>query len=130
MKFGTVQGVLAQPLETVFETAARLGFDGVELDWNALEDARGEGRFGPAQRGAIRERAARAGVESPSVAAHFLNRGGLGSPEAGVQQMGLEAVRAGIALCADLGARVLLVPFFGPGELKGGGDVEQLTRHL
>jgi len=42
MKYGTLQGVLAQPLEMVFETAARLGFAGVELDWNALDEARGE----------------------------------------------------------------------------------------
>ena len=39
-------------------------------------------------------------------------------------------MRAGIALCADLGARVLLVPFFGQAELKGGADVDQLARHL
>src|SRR5436190_6337911 len=130
MKYGTLQGVLAESLETVFATAARLGFEGVELDWNALEDARGEGKLGPAQRGAVNERARRAGVEIPSVAAHFLNRGGLGSTEGAAQEAGLEAVRTGIALCADLGARVLLVPFFGPGELKGGADVEQLTRHL
>jgi hexulose-6-phosphate isomerase len=130
MRFGTLQGVLAKPLETVFETAARLGFEGVELDWNALEDARGEGKFGPARRGAIKVSAERAGVEIPSVAAHFLNRGGLGSADVAAQELGLEAVRTGIALCADLGARVLLVPFFGPGELKGGADVEQLSRHL
>src|SRR5687767_14699458 len=112
MKFGTLQGVLGEPLETVFETAARLGFEGVELDWNAAEDAQGEGRFGPAQRGPLKSRAGQAGVEIPSVAAHFLNRGGLGSGDAASQQAGLEAVRAGIELCADLGARVLLVPFF------------------
>src|SRR5438445_2955091 len=103
MKCGTLQGVLGQPLETVFETAARLGFEGVELDWNALEDARGEGKLGPAQRGAIKERARRAGVEISSVAAHFLNRGGLGSAESAAQETGLEAVRTGISLCADLG---------------------------
>ena len=79
MKLGTLQGVLAEPLDTVFETAARMGFAGVELDWNALEDARGEGKFGPAQRSILRAKAERAGVEIPSVAAHFLNRGGLGS---------------------------------------------------
>jgi L-ribulose-5-phosphate 3-epimerase len=130
MKFGTLQGVLAESLETVFDRAARLGFEGVELDWNALDDARGEGKFGPAQRGAIKDRAQRAGVEIPSVAAHFLNRGGLGSAEGAAQETGLDAVRTGISLCGDLGARVLLVPFFGPGELKGGPDVQQLTRHL
>lgn len=130
MKFGTLQGVLGQPLETVFETAARLGFDGVELDWSALEDAHGEGPLGPGRRAGHKQRAERAGVEIPSIAAHFLNRGGLGSPDAGAQQAGLEAVRAGIALCADLGARVLLVPFFGAGELKGGDDVNQVAGHL
>jgi sugar phosphate isomerase/epimerase len=130
MKFGTLQGVLGQPHETVFETAARLGFEGVELDWNALEDAQGEGRFGPAQRSSLKDRARRAGVEIPSVAAHFLNRGGLGSPDGASQEAGLQAVRTGIGLCGDLGARVLLVPFFGSAELTGVADVQQLTRHL
>jgi L-ribulose-5-phosphate 3-epimerase len=130
MKYGTLQGVLGEPLETVFETAARLGFDGVELDWGALEDARGEGKLGPARRSGRKEAARRAGVEISSVAAHFLNRGGLGSADAAVQEAGLEAVRTGIALCADLGAEVLLVPFFGPGELQGGAEVEQLVGHL
>jgi L-ribulose-5-phosphate 3-epimerase len=130
MKFGTLQGVLGEPLETVFGTAARLGFEGVELDWNSPGDAVGEGKFGPAQRPALKERARQAGVEIASVAAHFLNKGGLGSPEMANQDAGLEAVRNGIGLCADLGARVLLVPFFGSAELKGGADTEQLARHL
>src|SRR5260370_1520815 len=130
MKFGTLQGVLGESLDTVFETAARLGFGGVELDWSALEDAGDGGRLGPAQRGSVGERAGRAGVEIPSIAAHFLNGGGLGSEDAAAQQAGLEAVRVGIALCADLGARVLLVPFFGAAELTGGADTERLTRHL
>jgi hexulose-6-phosphate isomerase len=130
MKFGTLQGVLKEPLETVFATAARLGFDGVELDWSAAEDARGDGKFAAGQRAAIRERARQAGVEISSVAAHFLNAGGLGSAEPTMRETGLAAVREGIGLCADLGARVLLVPFFGAGELKGGADTEQLVRYL
>ena len=130
MKFGTLVSVLGEPLTTVFDTAARLGFDGVELDWSAVEDARGDGCFGPAQRGVLKERAKRAGVEIPSVCAHFLNRGGLGSSDKAVQQAGLEAVRAGIGLCADLGARVLLVPFFGSVELEEGAATWQLARHL
>jgi L-ribulose-5-phosphate 3-epimerase len=130
MKFGTRQGVVKEPLETVFATAARLGFDGVELDWSAADDVRGDGKFAPGQRAVIRERARQAGVEISSVAAHFLNAGGLGSAEPAKQQAGVAAVRDGIALCADVGARVLLVPFFGAGELKGGADTEQLVRHL
>jgi hexulose-6-phosphate isomerase len=130
MKYGTLQGVLGEPLDTVFETAARLGFDGVELDWSAREDAGGEGRFAPSQRAALKDRAAQAGVEIPSIAAHFLNRGGLGSSDPALQQQGLMAVRAGIELCAALKARVLLVPFFGQAELQGGDDVRRLVGHL
>lgn len=130
MKHGTLVGVLKEPLETVFDTAARLGFDGVELDWNAAADAAGDGVYGPSGRAALKERARRASVEISSVAAHFLNRGGLGSSDPAVQQSGLDAVRAGIELCADLSARVLLVPFFGPGELNGGADTQQLGRHM
>src|SRR5262249_47480043 len=94
------------------------------------EDAHGEGRFGPAQRGALKERAKRAGGEIPSVCAHFLNRGGLGSSDTAVQQTGLDAVRTGIELCADLGAVVLLVPFFGSAELQEGEVTRRLTGHL
>ncbi len=62
MKFGTLQGVLKEPLETVFVTAARLGFDGVELDWSAADDACGDGKLAAAQQAALRERARPAGV--------------------------------------------------------------------
>jgi L-ribulose-5-phosphate 3-epimerase len=39
-------------------------------------------------------------------------------------------VRAGLRLCADLGARVLLVPFFFKGDIGGHDGVERLRGHL
>ena len=107
MKYGTLQGVLGEPLSNVFEVAARMGFAGVELDWNARDQA-----FDVA---AIRERAVRAGVQVCSVAAHFLNDGNIANAD--VAHAAGDAVREGIALCAALGAGVLLVPFFGPAEI-------------
>src|SRR5687767_5343877 len=77
MKYGVMQGVLGDPLGTVFATAASLGFDGVELDWAHLADVYSGGQLAPAQREQIRSSAMQAGVEITSVCAHFLNRGGL-----------------------------------------------------
>jgi L-ribulose-5-phosphate 3-epimerase len=130
MKFGTLQNVIEEPLTSVFAVAADLGFDGVELDWNDLATARPGGPLGPENRRALRQAAEEAGVEIPSVAAHFLSRGGLADSSSEKQAFGLEAVRAGIALCADLGAGYLLVPFFGPATLANGAAVTRLVENL
>ena len=128
MKFGTLQNVIEEPLSTVFAAAAQLGFDGVELDWSDVAYAQAGGPLGPENRAAIRQAAAEANVEIPSVAAHFLSRGGLANE--GSETFGLEAVRAGIALCADLGAGYLLVPFFGPAVVSGAPTVSRLVKNL
>ncbi|MDQ3815056.1 MAG: sugar phosphate isomerase/epimerase, partial [Armatimonadota bacterium] len=130
MKFGTLQGVLGEPLSDVFAVAKELGFDGVELDWRERSQAQSGGPLGPEQRPVIREAADAAGVEISSVAAHFLNQGGIASADNQMQQQGLEAVREGIDLCRDLGVRVLLVPFFGPGTIEDEAGIERLTASL
>jgi len=130
MKFGTLQGVLDEPLPQAFTVARELGFDGVELDWHDLAEAQPGGPLGPEHRAELRQAAAAAGVEIPSVAAHFLNRIGLAGPDQAQQQLGLESVRAGIELCQDLGASVLLVPFFGPAILDGPDKIQRLTETL
>jgi L-ribulose-5-phosphate 3-epimerase len=116
MKFGSLQGILGEPLDSVFDVAKTLGFDGVELDWHSLDDAT-TGQFAKSQRAELRRRAQNAGVEIPSVAAHFLNSGGIAANDETTRRSGLRAVQTGIELCRDLSARVLLVPFFGPAEI-------------
>ncbi len=130
MKFGAMQSVLGEPLPDAFAVAAELGFDGMEVDWNDPADAREGGSLGPERRESLRAAAIEAGVEIISVAAHFHNRGGLADPEAEKQRMGLEAIREGIRLCQDLHARVLMVPFFGAGDIGGPDGVERLARNL
>jgi sugar phosphate isomerase/epimerase len=130
MRFGTLQNVLNTPLPEVFDVAAILGFDGVEIDWNALADAQPGGSLGPDRREQLRAAAAQAGVEICSVAAHFHNQGGLGATEDAVRRSGRDAIRTGIRLCQDLGARVLLVPFFGPGTIHDAGGVSRLEADL
>ena len=128
MKFGTLQNVIEQPLSTVFAVASELGFEGVELDWNDFAEAQTGGPLAPENRAKIRQAASRAGVEIPSVAAHFLNQGGLADIEK--EEFGLDAVRAGIRLCTDLGATFLLVPFFGPAMMTDKEAVSRLEKNL
>lgn len=130
MKFGVMQGVLGDPLPQVFQTAAQLGFNGVEVDWMCAEDAAEGKALGPEKRAALKAAAAAAKVEIPSVCAHFLNGGGLADPNPEKQRLGLEAVRAGLALCRGLGAHALLVPFFGGGDIGGADGAERLAGHL
>ena len=118
MKFGTLQSVLGDPLPGVFAVAADLGFDGVELDWRDPAEAQPGGSLAPNRRLALRDMAQAAGVEICSVAAHFLNQPGLAAFDMKRRQWACDAVRAGIALCHDLGADLLLVPFFGEGEIE------------
>ncbi len=128
MKFGTLQNVIEQPLSTVFSVAAELGFAGVELDWYDFAEAQPDGPLAPQNREQIRSAASRAGIEIPCVAAHFLNQGGLADPA--MEAFGLDAVRAGIRLCADLGAPYLLVPFFGPAMMRNDQAVARLEANL
>lgn len=128
MKFGTLQNVIEQPLSTVFAVASDLGFEGVEIDWYDVSEAQPGGPLAPENRAAVRQAAAQAGVEIPSVAAHFLNHGGLADAEK--EEFGLDAVRAGIRLCTDLGATYLLVPFFGTAMMTGQQAVVRLEANL
>ncbi len=130
MKFGAMQQVLGKPLPDVFGLAAELGFDGVELDWFRLDEADTGGPLGPDARDAIRSAARAAGVEIPSICAHFLNQGGPASADADTARRGVEAVRTGIRLCQDLGASVLLVPFFFKGAIEGKPGIERLADNL
>lgn len=128
MKFGTLQNVIEQPLSTVFTVACDLGFQGVELDWFDFAEAVHGGPLAPENRATICQAANQAGIEIPCVAAHFLNRGGIA--DASMEAFGLDAVRTGISLCADLGAPYLLVPFFGPAMMRDDQSVSRLEANL
>jgi L-ribulose-5-phosphate 3-epimerase len=130
MKFGVLQNVLGQPLPEMFTVASDLGLDGVELDWNDRVDVGIDGPLGPGRRAALRKMAANAGVAIPSIAVHWLNAGGLADPSEETQRAGFQGVLDGIALCRDLGATALLVPFFGRAEISNRAARQRLIGHL
>jgi len=132
MKFGAMQSVLGEALPAVFLIAADLGFDGVELDWFERSAVQEGGALAPAARVNVKAaaRAARAaGIEIPSICAHFLDDFSLAHPNGEKRRLGLDGIGLGLRLCQDVGAHVLLVPSFGD-ELDDHAGVERLVGHL
>jgi len=108
MKFGARDGVLRKPWEEVFDEAARLGFDGVELDiganyadtmlWNA--DGRKK----------IRDLFEKSDVELASVCLGAMWSISLANPDPDVQSEAKGIITDAIKFCRELGAEFILVP--------------------
>ena len=130
MKIGTLQNVLNEPLGSSFYRAGQLGFAGIELDWSNPSEALPGGSMSPSMREMMVLTARNNNVEIASVAAHFLNNGNIASADSAVVSSAMLNIRRGIELCHDIGAKVLLVPFFYHGEIEGDAGIDRLTRNL
>lgn len=106
MKIGAMDGVLAKPWSDLFDEAARLGFDGVELNVR-LEDYLGSEVWSAAGRRALRERSQRAGVEIASVCMSSV--AGLMTDPA-THEQGARVLADLRRFCDELGAGVILFP--------------------
>jgi sugar phosphate isomerase/epimerase len=106
MKIGAMDNVLAKPWTDLFEEAARLGFDGVELDLRA-ETYQDSEVWTEAGRQALRQRSSSAGAEIASVCMASV-AGLVTKPDTHAQ--GVQAVADLRRYCDDLGAGVILFP--------------------
>ena len=106
MKIGAMDNVLAKPWDGLFDEAARLGFDGVELDVKAATYL-GSEVWSEAGRKALRERSHRTGVEIASLCLADVARL-MTNPETHAQ--GVAAVSDARRFCDELGAGVILFP--------------------
>jgi len=129
MKFGTMQSVLGEPLPGAFSVAKKLGFDGIEIECGKADAIEPAGEFAPARRAEIRAAACQAGVEIPSVCAGCLN-GLLAAPDPSARQNAIGLARRLIELSHDLGASVLLIPFFGDGEILDEAAMQRVTESI
>ena len=125
MRFGAMQGILRRSGPALVEAAAAVGFDGVELDIGP-----GDPVLTPAGREAVRGAAARAGIAIPSLCLGVLNGFGFKSPEPEVRQRAADLIRAAVGAAAELGARVILIPFFGASELHIAPDRDRVVQGL
>ena len=122
MRAGVVDTVIRRDGDAdvaVLERARKLGFAGVEvvLRPGDVESRRLE---------SLRQARAATGVEVPSlVLGHHNQDGGIADADPGVARRAADDVRAAIAVARELGADVVLVPFFLRAELVGETDVDR-----
>ena len=106
MKIGAMDNVLVKPWTELFEEAARLGFDGVELDLK-VETYLDSEVWSEEGRRALVDRSRRAGVEIASVCMASV-AGLMTKPE--THDQGIEALADLCRHCDELGAGVILFP--------------------
>lgn len=125
MKFGAMQGILRRSGGELIEAAAALGFDGVELDLGP-----GNPIFTDAGCADVRAAAAAARIAIPSICLGVLNGFGFKSPDPDVRDRTTDLIRDTIGVAARLGARVILIPFFGASELFTAEDRRRVAQGL
>jgi len=108
MKFGVRNGVLRKPWNDLFYEAARLGFDGVELDIGADYD---KTLFWSADgRREIERMTRESGAELASVCLGVMWRLSLSSERDEIRETAIEIIKRSTAYCGELGAGFILVP--------------------
>ena len=108
MKFGVRNGVLRKPWNEVFYEAARLGFDGVELDIGA--DYANTLFWSAEGRDEIKRMSQESGAELASVCLGVMWSLSLSSERDDVRRTAIEIIRRSTAYCSELGAGFILVP--------------------
>ncbi len=131
IRIGVMQPV-ALPVENevVFDLANDIGFDGVELGWQKPQQIEKGGIFDASNRYHLLNRVERVGIAVPSIVASFVRKGLLFDPDTSVQNRTLNQLIAGIELCECFQAGVLLLPFFGQGDLGHRENAKLVTKHL
>ncbi len=125
MRFGAMQGILRRSGRALIEAAAAIGFEGVELDLGP-----GDPVLSPAGRADLRQAARDAGLAIPSLCLGALNGFGFKSADPDVRLRAATLIGDAIDTAADLGARVILIPFFGDSELHTAEDRERVVRGM
>ncbi len=125
MRLGAVEYLIQGADETAtFRQARRLGFEGVEI-MLTREQLRA-----PGQERLRRLQQARqaSGLAVPSLMLGEHNYGGLASADPAVAGAAAEDIRQAIRWAAELGADVILVPFFFRGEIVTEADFERAVQ--
>ncbi len=113
---------------SLFSKALNLGFEGIEfgLGRDYQEDPLWTGAGDLRER--MRTAAEETGVEAASICLHLLNHEEYSpaSEKVAYRRRGNNIVRNAVEACAHIGARVILVPFFGTASLESEGHIQRL----
>lgn len=108
--------------------ARNSGFDFLEIAIDESDEKRARLDWSPQSRNAFRNASAEAGMPVFNLIFSILRRYPLGAPDAQVRAAGLDTLKRGIALAADLGIRCLQIPgyysFYEPAGPDGAARFE------
>ena len=128
VRFGAMEGSLKSHageggVRDVFALAREAGLDGVELGFRAGYADDPLWREGAAKEAANVAR--EEGIDIPSIALLMLNQGSFAGDDS-TRAAARSAVRQGIDIATWLGARTMLLPFFGVGKIEGDGAFDRV----
>lgn len=125
MKLGIMDHVIdAKNEQETFQQAKELGLAGIEVGLRRA-DLRDPNQ---ARLARITQAQAATGLAVPSLVLGEHNHGGIGSADPAVVNAACEDIRQAIEWAAELGAQVILLPFFGPAELKSDQDRQRTAQ--
>lgn len=146
MRFATLPDHIGRGTEPAIDRAAAIGLDGIELLVpDGIHDVGPHGMrltepetdptadelFSPSYRDGLRQRADELGVAMPSICPSFLNfRPGLTSADESEQRAVAEILADLVTVATDVGARVILVPFFMDASIDGADERERVARAI
>jgi sugar phosphate isomerase/epimerase len=125
-------GVACSDRVELFTKAQQLGFDGIEFGLNRdfAQDPLWTGKGGLRQ--AMREASLETGVEARSLCLHLFNyeEYSPASVHAAHRTTGRTVLEAALSACSEIGASVILVPFFGTGSLRTPDQIDYLVTEM
>ena len=116
MKVGIRDGMLRLPFEEAFSKAKEIGFDGVEI---CIGGNYHEHRlWSDAGIDEIKALSEKVGIETPSLSPGGFTSYTFAHPDDEKRAEGIAMLQHLAAICPTLGAKVVLVPFFGDGKIQ------------
>lgn len=125
MRLGAVDNILKCSGEmATFMLAKRLGLEGLEasLSREQIRDPKRE------RLERLKDAKMESGLEIPSLMLGYLNNGGLASSDPSVVDAAKQDMRVAIDWAAELGVRVILVPFFFGGDILTEDDFQRAVQ--
>ena len=116
MKVGIRDGMLPGPFEESFQKAKAIGFDGVEICMGV--DYREHLLWQEGGIDKVNDLAAAAGVEVSSLSPGGFTAYSFMHPTDSTRSEGIAKLQYLAEICPQLGANVILVPFFGGGQIE------------
>jgi len=115
MKIGAMDGALKQPWERLFDVAAKIGFEGVEL--GVRKDYEDTKLWDVQGRLTLKKLSETCNIPIASICLHVYWQISFASSEESVRKKAVDIARSAAAIASEIGAKNLLLPLTQPTEM-------------